>query len=71
MKIDPTYVVLGIYIKNLILSNEKEIVVRLNDRGPFVNGRVIDLSYAAAKEIDLVDPGAAEVKLVALGKEVG
>jgi rare lipoprotein A len=53
------------------LSNKKQTVVRINDRGPFVKGRVIDLSYAAGKEIGLIGPGTAEVKVVALGKEVG
>ena len=53
------------------LSNGKSIVLPVNDRGPFVKGRVIDLSFAAAQEIDLVGPGTAEVNVVALGKEVG
>ena len=59
------------YVKVRNLRNGKSIVVRINDRGPFVKGRVIDLSYAAAKEIGLVGPGVTEVKVVALGREVG
>lgn len=62
---------LGTYVKVLNLSNNKEIVVRISDRGPFVKGRVIDLSYAAAKEIGLVGPGVSKVRIIALGKEVG
>jgi len=43
--------------------------VRVNDRGPFIGGRVIDLSYAAAQQIGLIEPGIGEVdiKLVRLG----
>jgi rare lipoprotein A len=48
-------------VKNL--NNGEEVDVRINDRGPFVKGRVIDLSLAAAKEIDLVRAGVAPVKL--------
>jgi len=40
--------------------------VRINDRGPFVRGRVIDLSYAAAREIGMVGPGTARVEVVVL-----
>jgi rare lipoprotein A len=45
--------------------------VRINDRGPFVKGRIIDLSYAAAKKIDLVGPGVVRVRIAALGRQVG
>lgn len=62
---------LGTYVRVINISNNKQITVRVNDRGPFVKGRIIDLSYAAAKEIGLVGPGTAKVKVVALGKEVG
>ena len=47
------------------------MVVKINDRGPFVKGRVIDLSFAAAGEIGLTGPGVTDVKIIALGKEVG
>ena len=62
---------LGTYVNVLNLSNNKEIVVKVNDRGPFIKGRIIDLSYSAAKELDLVGPGVVDVKVTALGKEVG
>ncbi len=45
------------------LDNGKEVQVRINDRGPFVNGRIIDLSFAAAKKIELVGPGTSHVRL--------
>jgi rare lipoprotein A len=44
-------------------SNGREVDVKINDRGPFVEGRVIDLSLRAAREIDIVRPGVAPVKL--------
>ncbi len=49
------------------LDNGREIRVRVNDRGPFVRNRVIDLSYGAAQQIGLVGPGTAPVQVVALG----
>jgi rare lipoprotein A len=61
---------LGTYVEVLNLSNKKTTVVLVNDRGPFVKGRIIDLSRAAAKDIDLIGPGVVDVKIVALGKEV-
>ncbi|MBW1766788.1 MAG: septal ring lytic transglycosylase RlpA family protein [Deltaproteobacteria bacterium] len=58
-------------VKVTNLSNKKYIIVRINDRGPFVKGRVIDLSYAAGKKIDMIGAGVTDVKVVALGREVG
>jgi rare lipoprotein A len=43
--------------------NSKTVDVRIIDRGPFVDGRVIDLSHAAARAIDLLGPGVAPVRL--------
>ena len=45
------------------LQNGKSVKVRVIDRGPFVGGRIIDLSRAAARQIDLIGPGVAPVKL--------
>lgn len=45
------------------LSNGKQVNVRINDRGPFVANRIIDLSYSAAEAIGVVGPGTAEVRL--------
>ncbi len=53
------------------LDNGQRIIVRINDRGPFVDGRIIDLSYAAARELDMVDAGTARVEVRALGVPVG
>lgn len=47
-------------------TNGREVQVRINDRGPFIDGRVIDLSLRAAREIDLVRAGIAPVKLTIL-----
>jgi rare lipoprotein A len=47
-------------------DNGKDVEVRINDRGPFIDGRVIDLSLKAAREIDLVRAGVAPVKLTVL-----
>jgi rare lipoprotein A len=45
------------------LTNGKTVEVRIIDRGPFVGSRIIDLSHAAARQIDLIGPGIAEVEL--------
>lgn len=50
------------------LTNNKTVTVRINDRGPFARGRILDLSYAAAKQIRMVEPGTARVKITALGE---
>jgi rare lipoprotein A len=49
------------------LSNDKTVDVRIIDRGPFVQGRIIDLSHAAAKEINLIGPGIAQVEITIIG----
>jgi rare lipoprotein A len=59
---------LGTYVKVYNLENNRSVVVRINDRGPFVRGRIIDLSYTGAKEIGIVGPGTARVEVVALGR---
>ena len=45
------------------LGNNKTVKVRINDRGPFVKNRIIDLSLAAAKELDMLGSGTAEVRI--------
>jgi len=45
------------------VSNGHSVVVRINDRGPFVPGRVVDVSVAAAEKLGMTDPGTAKVKL--------
>ena len=48
------------------LKNGKSVIVRINDRGPFTKGRVIDLSLGAAKVVGLTQSGVAKVKVVKL-----
>jgi rare lipoprotein A len=48
------------------LENGKEAVVRVNDRGPFVRGRIIDLSYGIARQLGILQKGTAKVKITAL-----
>ncbi len=48
------------------LRNHKSVIVRVNDRGPFVGNRIIDLSYAAAKQIGMIGTGTAPVELEVL-----
>ena len=58
---------MGVFVKVKNKSTGDEIIVRVNDRGPFVKNRVIDLSYAAAKQLGYADRGTAPVKIEALG----
>ena len=53
----------GTKVKVTNLSNGKEVVVKINDRGPFVKGRVIDLSYGAFSKIENPGKGITKVKL--------
>lgn len=53
----------GTMVKVTNLINDKTILVRINDRGPFVHGRMIDLTIAAAKKIGLVGRGTGKVKV--------
>ncbi len=54
-------------VKVTNLKNGKSTVVRINDRGPFVGNRIIDLSYAAAKKIGMIGRGTAPVRIEVLG----
>ncbi|TYP00015.1 rare lipoprotein A [Geothermobacter ehrlichii] len=58
---------LGVYVRVTNRRNGRQAVVRINDRGPFVAGRIIDLSYAAARQLDIVETGTAPVRIEALG----
>jgi len=57
----------GTHVMVTNLVNDRSAVVRINDRGPFVRGRIIDLSYAAARVLGIVGPGTARVRLEILG----
>ena len=50
-------------VKVTNLQNQKTVLVRVNDRGPFVKDRIIDLSFAAAKKIGMVKDGVVKVKV--------
>ncbi len=56
----------GTYVSVRNLTNSRKIKVRINDRGPFARGRIIDLSYTAAKKLEIVGPGTGNVEIVAL-----
>ncbi|WP_291322763.1 septal ring lytic transglycosylase RlpA family protein [Desulfonatronospira sp.] len=49
------------------MENDKTIRLRINDRGPFKDDRIIDLSLAAARELDIIGPGTAPVRVKAVG----
>ncbi|MFZ4524256.1 MAG: septal ring lytic transglycosylase RlpA family protein [Chlorobium sp.] len=56
----------GTWVKVTNLRNGRGVVVRINDRGPFIKGRIIDLSISAAKEIGIIKSGTVQVKLEAI-----
>lgn len=53
------------------VQNDRTVEVRINDRGPFVRGRILDLSYAAARELGSLSDGAFRVKLRVLEEPAG
>jgi rare lipoprotein A len=53
-------------VKVINLENKRSVIVTINDRGPFVKGRIIDLSRRAAEVLDLREKGLGKVKIVAL-----
>jgi rare lipoprotein A len=58
---------LGVYVRARNKRNGKEVVVRINDRGPFVKERIIDLSLTAARQLGITEAGTAPVRIEALG----
>jgi rare lipoprotein A len=56
----------GTFVKVINLATGKSVIVRINDRGPFIRGRIIDLSLGAARMIGLHRSGTAKVKVIAL-----
>lgn len=56
----------GTRVRVTNLRNGKSVVVRINDRGPYIRGRIIDLSRAAARELDFTDHGLTRVSLAVL-----
>jgi rare lipoprotein A len=45
------------------LNNDQTVEVRITDRGPFIDGRIIDLSHAAARALNMIGPGTAQVRM--------
>jgi len=56
----------GTQVKVTNLSNQRSVIVRVNDRGPYYQGRIIDLSQAAADRLEMVQAGITKVKLEVL-----
>lgn len=61
---------LGVYVRVHHKRTGKDVVVRINDRGPFVRDRIIDLSEGAARKLDMMQEGVAAVRITALGYKV-
>jgi rare lipoprotein A len=54
---------LGTRVRVTNLTNGRSVIVRVNDRGPFTRGRILDVSLAAAREIAMIGPGSARVRI--------
>ena len=54
---------LNTWAKVTNLDNHKSIILRINDRGPYIDGRILDCSYGAAKKLDFLNEGTANVKI--------
>jgi rare lipoprotein A len=59
------------WIEVINLVNNKRVDVRITDRGPFVDGRIIDLSLGAARELDMVQAGVVRVRIKVIRKPGG
>lgn len=59
----------GTMVKVINLENNKEVTVRVNDRGPFVEDRIIDVSKSAAETLNFVDKGITEVRIIVISEE--
>jgi len=57
------------YLRVRNLKNGASVIVKVNDRGPFIDNRIIDLSYAAAKGIGMIDDGTAFVELINITRQ--
>lgn len=54
---------MGTRVRVTNLANGRAVVVRINDRGPYHGGRIIDVSYAAARKLGMIDSGTARVRV--------
>jgi rare lipoprotein A len=61
---------LGTRLRVTRLDNKKSVIVRVNDRGPYLKGRVVELSFAAARQVDMLKDGQVEVKVEVIGQDV-
>jgi rare lipoprotein A len=62
---------MGSIVRVTNLANNESVTVRITDRGPFIDGRIIDLSLAAAKMVDIYRPGTAKVRVEAYAPPAG
>jgi rare lipoprotein A len=60
---------LGTAVRVTNVANGTQVLVRINDRGPYVNGRILDLSHAAARELDMIRNGVTPIHLEVVGHE--
>jgi len=56
----------GTKVRVTNLRNGRSVIVRINDRGPFIRGRIIDLAYGAAKAVGLHSSGVAKVRVAVM-----
>jgi rare lipoprotein A len=61
---------LGTVVRIVKVVNGKHVTIRVNDRGPYVHGRILDLSYAAAKTLGMVQDGVSAIQLEVVGKNI-
>jgi rare lipoprotein A len=61
---------LGTRLRVTRLDTKKSVIVRVNDRGPYLKGRIVELSYAAAKQLGMLNDGNLEVKVEVVGQDV-
>jgi rare lipoprotein A len=59
---------LGTLVRVTNVVNGRHVVIRINDRGPYVNGRILDVSYAAAKRLDMLRDGISAMQLEVVGQ---
>lgn len=59
---------LGTVVRVMNVVNGRHVVIRINDRGPYVNGRILDVSYAAAKRLGMLRDGISAIQLEVVGQ---
>ena len=59
---------LGTIVRVTNVVNGRHVMIRINDRGPYVNGRILDVSYAAAKRLDMLRDGVSAIQLEVVGQ---